>query len=471
MKRGKKMLALLLTLAVLVGGYFAVTALTKEPEVTQAGGEYAVADVTNDNLTAMEWTYNDQTITLQKTDTGWQNASDAAYPLDQQKAQTLADTLTQMKGTRELTGDLTLSDYGLAQPAFTVKATTKDGATVEYLMGDATALTSEYYVKVSGKDAIYTVADSLSDVFSKGLNELAQLETIPAIGEMSHVALSGALDQTYDAQSERWARTGTQEWSDTAQIEALNDEIKALAFDSLVTYSADTAKMAEYGLADGQTLTVESTVTDADNKTAPSTLKLMLGGTDAASGNRYAKLEDSQMVYLIKSDSLTALSATTDDTLRDKTVSDMTWDDLRGMTLAWNDAEHVLSHTVQAVPEASAAPEASEASTTSTAPESTAAPETAETVTFDGAFIDAQIGKDLLSALTAKATGAAGDAKADAAVVLRATLTGADGQTQTLTLREYNASSYYLESDCERKLLVSADGIDQLVRQAKALVK
>ena len=99
MKRGKKMLLLLAALCVLVGAYYLTKALTKEPEVADTEGSYEIAAVTTDTLTEMSWKNGDDTITLKKTDAGWAYAPDETFPLNQDKAGEMADSLAALKGT------------------------------------------------------------------------------------------------------------------------------------------------------------------------------------------------------------------------------------------------------------------------------------------------------------------------------------------------------------------------------------
>lgn len=469
MKRSKKMLVLLAALALLVGGYYLVTALTKEPDVTTAdAGSYELSGLTADNLTSLSWTNNGEAVALQKTADGWVKPDDADYPLDQTAASTLADALIGLKGTRELTGTLTASDYGVTDESFAVTAKLSDGTETVYTMGAATPLDEQYYLKASGKDAIYTVESDLSTTFSKGYNELAVKESLPAIGTATQVSVGTAVNQTLDSTSGRWARTGTAELADTSKVDSLISGIGDLALGSLVTYSADDAALAIYGLDAPTTVTVHST--NADD--AAQTFALELGAADADGTNRYARIVGSRMVYLMDAASLTDVLAATDDSLRDLTLTSMTWDELSEMTLRWGDASRTIRHTYTAATTAEAIAATAEATDAPAATEATEAPVPAESVTVDGAEADLATCKALFDALSGEAaTGVADTVDASSAVVLSIVLQSADGASETLTLHEHDADSYWLESACERKLLVSADTIDKLIRQAKALAK
>lgn len=463
MKRSKKMLVLLAALVVLVGGYYLVTALTKEPDVsTAAEGSYDLCGLTADNLTGLSWMHDGEAVTLQKTQDGWMKTDDAAYPLDQDAAQALADTLLQLKGTRELTGVTTLSDYGLTDESFSVTATTADGTEATLQMGDETPLDEQYYLKVSGKDAVYTVEETLATAFAKGYNELAVKETLPQIGTAHEVTITGTVSQRLDSQSGRWARTGTAELSDTSKVEALVGSIGELSLDTLVTYNADDAALTAYGLDAPTAVTV--LYTDADG--AEQTFALEIGGADTSGTYCYTRVAGSRMVYLMTADSLTAVLAANDNSLRNLTLSTVTWEELSEMTLRWGNAICVIDHSYEAAAETGAAP------TAEAATEAAETPAAAESATVNGKAADPEACKALLTALTGEtATGVADSVDEQSEAVLSITLQNLDGTSETLTLHEHDADSYWLESDCERKLLVNADTIDKLIRQAKALAK
>ena len=455
MKRGKKMLLLLAALCVLVGAYYLTKALTKEPEVADTEGSYEIAAVTTDTLTEMSWKNGDDTITLKKTDAGWSYAPDETFPLNQDKAAEMAEALAALKGTRELTGDMKLSDYGLETPAFTVSIKTSD-ADYTYQMGDETTLTSEYYVKLADKDTIYTVSKSLSDIFSSSLNDLAVVPSIPTIGDATALTIGETVNQTYDAAQSVWKRAGTEELSATASVTTLIDKLKNLTFTSLVTWKADAEALATYGLDKPTEITVTSTITQDDASVVKALFELEIGsaGTDGV----YARLKGSSIVCLIDSSTASALTGATDDSLRDMTVLTTSFDNMRTATMTAGGATAELSCTVE------------QTQSTDADAQSTDAPTTQETrvYTLNGAQTDADTAKALYSVLTSlKGTGIAAS-RADAeTTVLTASVTDANGNTQTITLNEYDADNYVLDSACERRLLVSADTVDSLTRKIK----
>ncbi len=455
MKRGKKTLLLLAALGVLVGAYYLTKALTKEPEVADTKGSYEIAAVTADTLTEMSWKNGDDTITLKKTDAGWAYAPDETFPLNQDKAGEMADSLAALKGTRELTGDMKLSDYGLETPAFTVSVKTADAA-YTYQMGDKTTLTSEYYVKLADKDAIYTVSKSLSDIFSASLNDLAVMPSIPAIGDATSLTIGEAVNQTYDTAQGVWKRAGTEELSATASVTDLIDKLKNLTFKSIVSWKADAAALATYGLDKPTEVVVASAVTQADASVVKAVFELEIGsaGTDGV----YARLKDSDIVCLIDSSAASALTGATDDSLRDMTVLAVTFDNMRAVTLTAGGATAELSCTVTQTQSTTADAQAADAAKT----------QETRTYTLNGAQTDADTAATLYSALSAlKGTGIAVSRSGAETTVLTAAVTDANGNTQTITLNEYDADNYVLDSACERRLLVSADTVDSLARKIK----
>jgi hypothetical protein len=161
-------------------------------------------------------------------------------------------------------------------------------------------------------------------------------------------------------------------------------------------------------------------------------------------------------VYLVTADSLTNVTSATNATLRDKTVSAIAWENVSGMTLSDGTTTAEFVRTT----------ETHDLTTPTDAGETT---ETVETVTMNGAPADATAVQTLFTSLTSDASDVAYDASSDAATILTATLTTSDGTTESLVFRAYDADRYYLDSDQEGKLLISADTIDKLVRSYKSM--
>ncbi len=443
MNRGKKMLALLIVLAVMLGGYYAVKQSNQTTSVSETSGTFDLTAKTADDLTGISWTTGDTTLAFTLNDEGeWITTDTPAWPVDQSAVQTLADKLLALQGTRKLEDVTSLADYGLDTPTMTVTATWKDASSTTYSMGDATPFADGYYLKLSTQDdVIYTIATSLSTTFNKTQKDLVAMEEIPTISEVSSITVG----TTFAAvkKSESTTVNPDQLWYDAtdepltaSKVEALVSAAKGIAWDELVSAAATEDELTTYQLDDAHA-TVITLTGDED-----ASLTLMIGGEDAE-GNRYARLPDSSMVYTVEADDVSSLLSANSDDMWMTALVPLPWSALKTATLETGKGTYTI---VKA--------EETEATATDT-DTSTDASEADETL---WSKITALTATDRLSEAT------------DGDTVLTITAQDEAGREITVVVREYSADSYQALVDGEKTLLVSADTIDTLVRTIKSML-
>lgn len=181
LKRSMKTVILLGVLALFIGGYYLVSSLTQTQSVTEEEGAFALSDISLDTLAGMSWTRDETEYHFVQNEEGlWEKSDDAAFPVNQEALEALAEDLTGLEATRRLENVGELADYGLEEPVFSLTAQLSDGSSLTYAMGDETAFADGYYMSVSNEEGVlYIVEDSLDDLFSDNLTALAQLEEIP----------------------------------------------------------------------------------------------------------------------------------------------------------------------------------------------------------------------------------------------------------------------------------------------------
>lgn len=436
MKRWKKSLIWLVVLAVFVVGYFGIQSLNKPAAtVTEESGVFALTDKTVDDLTALSWTSGETTCSLTRADGAWSNANDPVFPVDQEKAQTLADDLLGLTATRKLDDIQQSADYGLAEPSFTVTASWSDGSSTAYQLGSATPFADGYYLALSGQDGTaYTVATSLADMFASTMNDLAAWETLPTIGTVVHFQLGNALD----AVREETSRTVNpdQHWyaADGTALDGVDDLVTAaqsLTFAALETASASADDLAAWALDDETAMRLVLT-DDTGAECA-----LLLGGANDV-GDRYVRLPASAMVYTVASADVADLLDASAESLRSKVILSLSWAELQSAVLT------LPGGAVTLQPETGDADETTDDADTS--------PEEA-----------------LWEQLTALTATDFTDAAASGEPLLTVEVTAASGVTDTLVFSEYDADSYLLTRS-GGAVLVPADGVDRIVRAARQLL-
>ncbi len=446
MKRSVKTIALLAILCLAVGGYVLVQHMSQEPAaVNQAEGSFLLTAHTVDELSSIQYTKDEVDYHFVTIGSGsWQLSDNPAFPLDSDAVQTMAESLVALTATRKLTDGVTLVDYGLDEPTFTVTASWSDGSKTTYAMGSATPFADGYYLYLTDDaSTVYTVATSLSSTFSKTLNTLAVKETIPTAENVTRIVIGNTLDAVWQDTApgfdpdQHWMDSASGTVLDGAQMESLISTANGLTFSSVSNASPAAEELADYHLT-------EDTATIITLYSGDEAVRTVLIGIETDSGSYYATLPGSTIVYTLGSSSVA--------TLLNATVESLTNSDLMSLTYA-NLTQAVfsgdgISYTLVPQPAKEAEEEASEE-------ESDAAAET-----DPGEALWAQVCSLTCSDLT--------EAKAGKPL-LTIEVTSANGLVRMLTICSYDVDNYQISVDGAEAKLIGADSIDKLIRTVKGM--
>ena len=448
MKRSRKMLLLLAVLAVFAGGYAVVSRISSQETTTvsEQVGSFALLDTQADGITAVSWTDGEETVAFERRDGAWVKTGDESFPVNQEALDALARRAAALTATRELTDVSERGDYGLDEPVFTLTVTVDGGGSIAIAQGDGTPFEDGYYVSVTGRDAIYTVSDPLEDSFRLTLGETVQMESIPEADTVMRVTVGSAVDAIYDEVSASWHDAQPGEPLDGTQTRSLVSDVKALSWSALVNASAGDEELSEWGLSDEAAIVV--TLYDGDGPVRT----LLLGGEDSG-GDRYARLPDSRMVYILEGSDADDILTASIDTLWQKQPVTLGYDELIRAEFAFSAGSVVIE------------PERSASGTTDG--------DAAGAQEQDG---DAQAqtpsGKEQADeALFDRVTALQGTMRVQeqpsGTPVLTVSITGADGKDFALAFYDYDESSYLLPITDSAAMLVPADDVDALIRMLR----
>ena len=94
MKRGKKMLLLLLALVLCAGGYYGMQVASEQSAtVAEETGSFALDEHSADQLSGLAWTTGEETFAFTLADGAWTVDGNPAFPLNQEDVQNMADGL------------------------------------------------------------------------------------------------------------------------------------------------------------------------------------------------------------------------------------------------------------------------------------------------------------------------------------------------------------------------------------------
>lgn len=441
MKRGKRMVLMLLALLVCIGGYWGVQQIGQESStVNETSGNFTLAAYTADELTGLKWQNGEEMFNLTLSDGTWTNAADPAFPLDQTAVQDMADDLLTLQGTRQLDGVTDLSIYGLQEPTFTVTASWSDGTETTYALGDETPFGDGYYLSLGHEGIVYTIASDISTSFDTAMNDLAVLEAIPSVTAADRLTVGTQLDIVKEETSrtinedEVWYDTFTGAALDADAAEDLLSDAQGITWAALEEATATDAELETFGLTEA----LATTITLYEGDTAA--LTLLIGGQND-SGNYYARLPGSAMVYTVSSSKVSGLLSATAEDMPSMTMLNLTADNVQAATFTAGEAVYHWVRPEETASEDAAADEAAESTET----------------TVDETW------EQLWSSLLALTPSKAVTEETNGTVMLTVTVEATNGQTAELVFSEYDAESYAVQV-LERCFLVDAGDVDAIIR-------
>ena len=284
------------------------------------------------------------------------------------------------------------SDAESSEDIDNTEESSEDTTTTILYVGDENQSTSQYYVrKDDDKKTVYLVDSSCVEPFAKTLYDYAQEEDFPAISstdKISKITVKGEksyeLSKNEDTSSWSVSGDGDEEKADSATVSSLVSSFGSMAYDSLVNYKCTDD--SEYGLddpyatitvdyqeeketeedsdTDGEETsdssdsdesedassddeTVESAEdTDAEEEAEPEMVDAQLVikvGNVADDGNRYVMVNDSNEVYTMSEDTLSALTDKSEEDFWDMTVSYVSVNNLATLKMNYQGEDHKVN--------------------------------------------------------------------------------------------------------------------------------
>lgn len=271
MKKKKGPLILICVLVLLLILYFVLSTWNKKQD-SKEEETVKVTDLKTSKITGVKYDLGTGEMNFEKDEDTWYYTADKDFPLRQSYPKTVADAMGQLNADRELEDADALTD--------------EDGTVTTIKVGNATG--NDYYATVDDTEKVYTIpATSLDDIQTE-LDQIAQLDTYPSIGSgnlKKEVITQNGETITYDSENEDQAE----------DVAAVAGGLGAATLSEVADYSVDDTDLTGYGLDETSKITVEVTYTSDDED---QTMTLYIGGENG-SGDRYVRINDSRIVYLI----------------------------------------------------------------------------------------------------------------------------------------------------------------------------
>ena len=397
-----KMVLAVVVLGVCCGAYAGVKTYVAHQEQKESEEDSeestTVFTASTDNIKSLDFMVDDTKTTFEKDDDSWVKKDETDFPVNQTTLDSAASAIASVDSDRVLEDVDDLSEYGLDSPSNTIKIVTKsdeedgDDITTTLYVGDENSSTSQYYVrKDDDEKTVYLIDSSCVEPFTKSLNDYAQMDDFPAISNtdtITKISVDG--DNSYelskDEDTSTWSVKGSEdeEKADSATVSSLVSSFGSMAYSSLADYKCDDK--SKYGLDKPYaTITVDyqEEVADddtQDNTTAPSEAAdedassaeensddakqdtesddedsseeetkmadkqlTILVGNETDDSSRYVMVNDSNEVYTMSTDSLSALTDKSEEDFWDMTVSYVSLNSLGSLKVNYQGSDYKVN--------------------------------------------------------------------------------------------------------------------------------
>ncbi len=181
MKKQKIQLLILVVLCVTLFGAFFGIRYYQKTKATQNEAEeqtYPVLALTKEEVAAFSYSNGTTGASLVQEEDGWCMKDDAQFVLDTEKVDSLLQNVLTIQADMEITGVTDFAQYGFDDPLAEVALTLQDGTVYELVFGHFNEITSQYYLRVNGKDTVYVLSDNLGYHFQISPDDLKKVEEV-----------------------------------------------------------------------------------------------------------------------------------------------------------------------------------------------------------------------------------------------------------------------------------------------------
>ena len=246
-------------LVVLSGAYVGVKAYVAKQEAADAESAEKenpeIISIASADVKSIKFVIDKKEVTFEKNGDSWVKSDETDFPVDQDKIDTLVNSMNSIKAERTLENVEDASEYELDQPENTITVTTEDGETTVIQLGMENDSTSQEYIDLN-KDSstVYVVSNSTFSSFKGTLYDFAKSGVFPTVDSstVSKISVDGK-DSSYVVEKDEnnfWNITGDGETekADSAKATSLASALSSMAYSSYVNYNCAEDEFSQYGL-------------------------------------------------------------------------------------------------------------------------------------------------------------------------------------------------------------------------------
>lgn len=246
-------------LVVLSGAYVGVKTYVAKQDAEEAEADeeesQEIISIASDDVKSVKFVMDKKEVTFEKDGDSWVKSDETAFPVDQDKMDTLISSLSSVKAERTLEDVEDASEYELDQPENTITVTMEDGSETVIRVGMENDSTSQEYIALD-KDSstVYVVSNSTFQSFEGTLYDFAESGTFPTVDSSTISKVSvDEKDSSYSIEKDEnnfWNITenGNTEKADSAKATSLTSAVSGMAYASFVNYDCSDEELSQYGL-------------------------------------------------------------------------------------------------------------------------------------------------------------------------------------------------------------------------------
>lgn len=365
-----KMISAVVALGVLCGAYAGVKTYVSSQEAKESKEEdksETVTDISSDDVKSVAYTADQDNVELDKEDNGWVRKDETDFPLNQDSVDSAVNNAIQLTADQKITDVEDLSEYDIDSPQNEIKITTEDGTETVLQVGMENSSTSQYYVKKADDDkTVYLVSQSSLEPFMGSVyDNMAQSETFPTVTTATISDVKVDKEDGYELKQDPddlfWTVSDDKdsEKADTSKAGEVTSAIGSMAYDKFVDYNCTddskygfdnpyavvTAKYTEEETTEDTSDEKETADTSEDENADTVDKEITIYVGDETDGGRYVKVNDSNQVYTVTTDSLSTILDSKASDFYSMSVNYVSVNDLDSLEVQSADGTHTVNVT------------------------------------------------------------------------------------------------------------------------------
>lgn len=365
MKRSKRLLVLVVILAVVSGATLILTKYEEKQEEIK-NSDAVILEISSDTVASVSWENTDGSLSFYKEEDKWLYEEDADFPVSEEKVMDMLSHFENFGVSFVIENVEDYGQYGLDNPEGVISLATSD-TSYEIKLGDFSKMDEQRYVDI-GDGNVYLVSDDPMEYLETELSEMILNDEIPSFETIKEIQFEGTENYSINYEEEAnhtystddvyfTKKSGKTLALDTDIITDYLNTIALLNLSDYASYHVDKEELETYGMNEPElTISIAYTYTEEDSEKEDTFVLYISSNPEEQKAaeeteddenvpdvSRYVRVGDSQIVYNLSETSYEKLMAVSYDDLRHKEVFWADFDDVTQIDVCLEEENHTLT--------------------------------------------------------------------------------------------------------------------------------